>query len=309
VGVTLLEDLVLAVPADPYDQDEPVVLSTRRGVLVVRVGAVVVKAHRAGTDEAALRGRLSAAADPLLSGILVPPAGRLRRVRDRWVTVWPAGRPVDPAGFGDVPWADGARLLARLHAVPAEALATGPPPAGGPDRVARAVARLPGGDPAAGQVRLAYAALPGWARGEPDAAPPRPDAAAGARHRGLVHGDWHLGQLIATPGAGWRLIDIDDLGVGDPVWDLARPAALYAAGVLPPADWDTFLGAYRASGGCALPADRDPWRWLNTPAQALAVQLAATCVVTAAEEGRPLDENETALVRACGRIAAMSNPS
>ncbi|GAA2104815.1 aminoglycoside phosphotransferase family protein [Actinomadura alba] len=295
VGVTLLEDLARAVPAD----GEPVVLSTRRGVLVLRAGDVVVKAHRPGTGEADLRDRMSIAADPLLSEILVPPMGPLRRIRDRWVTVWPAGRPVDPAGHDEVPWADGARLLARLHALPIASLATGPPSAGGPARVARAVAGLPDGNPAADQVRQAYEVLPGWARGEAD-------ALTGPRHRALVHGDWHLGQLIATPGAGWRLIDIDDLGVGDPVWDLARPAALYAAGVLPPADWETFLGAYRASGGYALPADGDPWPRLNVPAQALAVQLAATCVATAAGEDRPLDEDETALVRACGRIAAMS---
>jgi predicted trehalose synthase len=43
----------------------------------------------------------------------------------------------------------------------------------------------------------------------------------------LVHGDWHLGQL-GRRGEHWVLIDVDDLGVGDPAWDLARPAGFWA---------------------------------------------------------------------------------
>ena len=47
----------------------------------------------------------------------------------------------------------------------------------------------------------------------------------------LVHGDWHLGQL-ARVDAEWRLLDIDDVGLGDPAWDLGRPAGFWAAGLL-----------------------------------------------------------------------------
>ena len=56
-------------------------------------------------------------------------------------------------------------------------------------------------------VRRAAAQLPPevWRAGSPD------------RPRTLVHGDWHLGQLgrpsVSEP---WLLIDVDDLGVGDP---------------------------------------------------------------------------------------------
>jgi hypothetical protein len=40
---------------------------------------------------------------------------------------------------------------------------------------------------------------------------------------------WRLGALV--------LIDVDDLGVGDPAADLARPAGFWAAGLLPDGDW------------------------------------------------------------------------
>lgn len=298
----LLDELVEIGRSVVPSAAAPVILSDRHGVLAVRVGEVVVKAHRPGTAEADLRVRLGIAAEPALREILLPPIGGPRRAHDRLVTVWPAGQEVSADDYDDAPWEQGASLLARLHAVPVEvlpeALRAALPAAGGPARVTRTVARLPDGDPATTLIRQAYATLPPWVR---DA----PPVAGG----GLVHGDWHLGQLVSTPGSPWRLIDVDDLGAGDPVWDLARPAALYAAGLLPPPVWARFLLAYRLSGGCAVPAGGDPWRGLNVPAQALAIQIAATCVISAHEEDRPLDESETAVVAACRRIAATRNPA
>ncbi|MDT3399941.1 phosphotransferase, partial [Streptomyces sp. B1866] len=156
---------------------------------------------------------------------------------------------------------------------------------------------------AADTVLRAWAGLPAWVR----AAAPAPSGAP----RALCHGDFHLGQLVrlgrepdGTPR--WLLIDVDDLGAGDPAWDLARPAAWYAAGLLPGGDWDRFLGAYRAAGGTAAgPPGTDPWPFLDVPARALTVQTAALALVKAAAAARPLDEAEEAVLAACTRIVGL----
>ncbi|NEA89699.1 phosphotransferase, partial [Streptomyces sp. SID14436] len=121
----------------------------------------------------------------------------------------------------------------------------------------------------------------------------------------LCHGDFHLGQLVRLPHGPWRLIDVDDVGLGAPAWDLARPAAWYACGLLGPGEWARFLDAYRAARGPAVPVAGDPWPALDVPARALTVQTAARMIVKSAADGRPLDEVEQCVVDACARIAAV----
>ncbi|MEV7006964.1 phosphotransferase [Streptosporangium sp. NPDC051022] len=269
------------------------VVPTRPDVVIVRAGEVVVKAHAPGSEKAPLAGRMRAVGHPALRGIMLEPVTEeVRVVGDRLVTVWPAGTPVDHTAPDAAPWEAAARLLAGLHAVPARTLPP-LPEAGGPARVTAMVARLRSGSAAERVVRRALACLP----------MPVPGAGAGAdTGRGsTTHGDWHMGQLVRIRGE-WILIDVDDLGIGDPAWDLARPAAWFAAGLLAPDVWHRFLGAYRAAGGFAAGANGDPWERLDLPAQAMTVQLTAAAVANAEREERPLDDVEQVLVDTCQRI-------
>ncbi|CAL9396275.1 hypothetical protein SUDANB174_01358 [Streptomyces sp. enrichment culture] len=271
-------------------------LADRPDATVVRHGGTVAKAHPADADQAELSLRVTAAAR--LPGVFLPPlAPAPADLHGRLVTYWPYGTPVDPEDPDAAPWESAATLLARLHRTPAPAAV---PPMRGPAKAALAVARLRDtapGHPATGPVLAAWAALPAWARGA--AAMPDPTT--------LCHGDLHLGQLVRhpAPAGPWLLIDVDDLGTGVPAWDLARPAAWYACGLLPPEQWHRFLTAYRARGGPAVPADGDPWPALDVPARALTAQTAARAVTKAVLADRPLDEVEHALVHACARMAAV----
>ncbi|MFR9674075.1 phosphotransferase [Streptomyces sp. TR06-5] len=285
---------------------EPILLADRSDGTVVRVGDTVAKAHAAGTDPAALTTRLRVAADPALEGVLLAPVAPVEAVQvdGRSATVWPYGPPVDPDSPARAPWTEAGALLGRLHSVglaPLRARVGPLPRMRGPLRAAAAVARLRAADPpppaaARTTVELAWARLPRWCRGEEE--PPAD------RGRALCHGDFHLGQLVRHPGPSgeWHLIDIDDLGVGDPAWDLARPAAWTAAGLLPPAAWEALLAGYRRHRETGA----DPWPWLDTPARALTVQSAALALERAARERRPLDEDESALVDSCSRIVELS---
>jgi hypothetical protein len=278
------------------------VLAARGESVVVRVGPVVVKAHHLGSAPAQLTARLALAAGPLLAGTLLPPLlPEPQWHAGRWLTVWPFGRTVEPDP-DRAPWTAAARLLARLHAVPVSRLQAGAadllPRAGGPARACRTVAALAhlGHDADADAVRAAWQTLPAWVRQA--AQPPGPVC--------LTHGDWHFGQLISDPAGRWLLGDVDDLGLGDPLWDLGRPAAFCAVGVVTGEEFAGFLDEYRAAGG-PLDAGPDRWTALDVPARAYAVQTAARSLLAARRSGTPPDDVTRELLSACRRMVVVES--
>ncbi|MFE9391399.1 phosphotransferase [Streptomyces sp. NPDC006784] len=319
-GSRVLRQALAVLAGDPGGLGA--VLADRADTAVVRVGERVAKAHAPDAEVPALEVRIRVAAAPEYRGVLLPPTSDdapSPLPGGRVGSVWPLGAPVDPDDAAAAPWGAAGVLLARLHTapLPASERLTGPlPPMRGPAKAARALDRMrraPRGahGASADVVERAWAGLPPWCRGEEPGPAPRT----------LCHGDFHLGQLVRhpRPDGPWQLIDVDDLGLGAPAWDLARPAAWFAAGLLAAAEWECFLGAYTrtvefaaAAGSVGverLPhvlAGSDPWRYLDAPARALTVQSAALGVAKAATGGRSLDEAEEACVAACARIAALS---
>lgn len=269
--------------------DPPVVLAVRGEVVVIRVGDTVLKAHEPNTDPAELSARLRLAADPRLRTLVLPPLTVTpAEVHGRAVTTWPLGTPVPERDPDTAPLEQAATLLADLHRFGPTDFPGVQPPSGAPHRMARTIAELRQADLGgpADRVLRAFDTLP---------------VVDTPTHLTVCHGDWHLGQMVEADG--WRLIDVDDLGIGDPAWDLARPAALHAAGVLDPETWGRFLDAYVAAGGAAVDP-RDPWAALDVPARALVVQMAARALLAAQRDEKPLDEAQEALVETCDRIVA-----
>ncbi|KLI04714.1 aminoglycoside phosphotransferase [Mycolicibacterium conceptionense] len=252
-------------------------MQTRSGADITVHGAVVAKLHRPGTDPRALRVRLQAAGQ--ISVLLSPLSAMPEAVDGRWMSRWPLAETL-VAQPECVPWVAIGQLLAALHTEPVTRRL---PAHGWPARLRRAVVLTR--RHRADVVMRAAAGLPGeaWRPGSEH------------RPRTLVHGDFHLGQ-VGRHGGHWRLIDVDDLGLGDPAWDLARPAGFWAAGLIPDADWLSFLDAYRDAGGPALPAG-DPWPVLEPFARAAVIHAAAT------------DPDDELLVAACARMPQLEKNS
>jgi hypothetical protein len=245
---------------------------------------VIVKLHGRGTDPGRLARRLHAIGGTDMDRLWIQPLhpAPVPTPDDRLATIWP--RVTVLATIDAPPWEDAARLLARLHRIPIE---DDPPRLGGHSRLARAISWLR----ESGGTGLAWLADLGDDLAVRLEQPVRST---------LAHGDFHLGQLGHTPlRRSWKLLDVDDFGVGDPAWDLARPAGFWAAGFLDDDAWHTFLTAYRDAGGPAVPAGGDPWPALDLPARAAVLVAAVQAVRT------PHSEDTAAeLLGACRRMQA-----
>ncbi len=274
-------------------------LADRPDATVVRHAGIVAKAHAADADPAELALRVTVAAR--LPGILLPPARPdARRAARSARHVLAVRHPCGPGGPGrGRPGRPRPPLLARLHRTPAPIAV---PPHARP-REGRASRRPPPDrrpappPPPPPCCTPGPPSPPGPGRGGPPCRTRTPSATATSTSASSY--------ATPRPEGPWLLIDVDDLGTGVPAWDLARPAAWYACGLLSPDDWHRFLTAYRAAGGPAVPPHGDPWPALDVPARALTAQTAAWAVAKAAAADRPLDEVERSLVDACARMASI----
>lgn len=254
---------------------------TRSGA-ELRLGArIVVKRHRVGTDPATLAARLTAAR--LVPELLAPVQDAVEvDSQGRCVTRWPRVQVV--AAEDTLPWHEWGQLLARLHRTP----------------LVGELRLLPTADPWA-RLDRALTTLDGLVGADPESASLLREVAASlpreaAQDSTLVHGDVHAGQLGLTP-HGWVLLDVDDLGLGDPTWDLARPAGFWAAGLLPDDGWRAFLEGYALGGGPAVDPG-EPWVRLDTPARAAVVAAA----VYALDPDSPTADARGALLSACAAM-------
>ena len=245
---------------------------------------VIVKLHRVVTDTARLHRRLRGIGATDMDRLWIQPLSDepVPAPGERVATVWP--RVTVLATIDRPPWADAGVLLARLHRMPIE---SDPPRHGGPDRLDRAISWLR----QSGRDDLSWLA---------DLGATLADRLAQPVLNTLAHGDFHLGQLGHTPlRRSWKLLDVDDFGVGAPAWDLARPAGFWAAGLLDDDSWRAFLDAYREAGGPAVPASGDPWPSLDLPARAAVLVAAVQSLrsALAADAAEPL-------LAACSRMQA-----
>lgn len=248
--------------------------------MITAAGDAVLKRHAPGSDAALLAGQLAVAGTrPWSSVLLAPLSGTpVPAPSGDLLTLWPRVDVLSPAD-PELPWAEAGELLARLHGLPVPALQ----PHNGAARLARAL-RATGGLPAdaAALLRpLAAGLLRRW-----------PAPAASDR---LVHGDFHLGQLGRTPTGALVLLDLDDLGLGHPAWDLGRPAGFHAAGLLDDEAWDAFRGGYERGGG------RMPAGGPGTPLDHAA--RAAVVIAAVREASGHSDDTAGALLAACARMA------
>ncbi|MCX6116367.1 MAG: hypothetical protein NT027_02405, partial [Proteobacteria bacterium] len=120
-----------------------------------------------------------------------------------------------------------------------------------------------------------------------------------------AHGDFHLGQIVRVcqdDQESLRLIDIDTLSPSAPELDLARPAALFAAGILPGDVWTSFLDSYWQNRFQLTLDESKFWSSADLLVQVLTVKLAIIAINRAIDAGLCLEPTELQIVETCRSI-------
>ncbi len=253
----------------------------------------VLKIHRPGTVPGELARRLAAAAQteellsPVLEDPIALPSGLVQRLNSgAHASLWPRVEPLSQDPVRSLPWAQAGQLLSQLHVRP-----PGVVPAGGVSRAERALAWLEHTEQVEAEIVRAAA----------DTLPDPRQTFAGSS---LIHGDWHFGQLGRTVDGDWRLLDVDELGSGAPLSDLGRVAALYAIGVVEPAQWEDFVDGYRSGPSSALGATGPVWPAVDLQARWAVVIATVGLLRQVPAAVRNPDEPLTEFLQACHRMAS-----
>lgn len=271
-------------------------LSNKETHEVYAYGDLVIKIHPPDLREEELILRTKTISEDELRRVFLQPlANAPVQTGHQWATVWPRAKPLQAHRPEDVDWEGCATLLAALHsASPAATAESAAPQARFVQRLLRSMDTLSSFARCSfsQDIRKAFETIP-------------IDGLV-TKKVTYVHGDFHPGQVVLYQGE-HLLIDIDDFGVGNPAWDLARPAAWYLAGLLPKECWARFLNAYVSAGGNAFANGKAVWQELELPARASIVQMAASVLTRAKKAHRGLEDYEMAYVVACQRIVKHFN--
>jgi aminoglycoside phosphotransferase (APT) family kinase protein len=262
-----------------------------RTSLVLRCDDVIVKSHARRTNESHLGQCLQIVSGSGFRDVFVQPRiAKPKHVAGKLVTYWQAGRALECHSPDEIDWGAAAKLLATLHALPIPART---PQSGWTARIKRSYQRLAILPDSLERTAVlsAYATLPSHGSSRWIPAPPV-----------VIHGDFHPGQLVELGGQ-LKLIDIDDVGIGDATWDLSRIAGWRLAGLLSEENWRQFIDSYFAQRPDFHDDQASLWDRLELSARAAVVQSAAARLFAAWDESRPLEDFESDLIETCKRIA------
>lgn len=274
----------------------PVQLASSGTRSVLRFGNVVVKIYNQKSLLQHVETSLTLIASREANDLFLQPLCRhVFQIEDRLFTVWPAAETHLPNSVDQFEWVESAQLLASLHnlSVRTKRLVR---PAGWLGRLGHLKTKIEACRAFPDERKTLLAAL--------ETLPRFSSTTWHENNTSLVHGDWHPGQVVRSSNQ-LKLIDCDDVGLGNPMWDLARVAGWSLAGVISHEVWTSFFNHYAAARQLTNQQIETVWQNLELPARAATILSAATGVIHAEKEQRDLEDYEKELFESCQRIVKL----